>query len=114
MNRAVDALSANGNVVVWLTSPRIEFGRGQQGIDGDHPINDPRRMDRLNELIRQVDADRDEMVVLDLVTYLRSLPGDEMDPALRPDGVHFSEEASTDLVDWLGPAIIDAVEQHRS
>jgi hypothetical protein len=109
MNRAVDALSSSGAVVIWLTSPHIEFGRGQQGVPHDHPINDPARMDRLNELIREVDAERDEMVVIDLVAYLRSLPGDEMDASLRPDGVHFSEEASTDLADWLGPAIIAEV-----
>ncbi|HEX4906820.1 MAG TPA: hypothetical protein VFU93_15305, partial [Acidimicrobiales bacterium] len=103
MELAVDVLSSDGALVVWLTSPRITFG------DGEHPISDPARMDRLNELIADVDAAREEMVVLDLRGYLRSLPGDEMDRTLRPDGVHFSEEASADLVDWLAPAIIDLV-----
>jgi hypothetical protein len=98
---AVDVLSHDGAVVVWLTSPRIDFG------DGDHPISEPERMDRLNQLIAEVDAARDEMVALDLRGYLRSLPGDEMDRSLRPDGVHFSEEASADLVEWLAPALID-------
>lgn len=109
MHLAVDTLSSDGALVIWLTSPYIEFGRGQAGIPDDHPISDPERMDRLNALITSVDAARDEMVVLDLVGYLRSLPGNEMDARLRPDGVHFSESASVDLVDWLAPAIIEAV-----
>jgi hypothetical protein len=49
------------------------------------------------------------MVVIDLAGHLRSLPGGEMDAALRPDGVHFSEQASGELVHWLAPAIVDAV-----
>jgi peptidoglycan/LPS O-acetylase OafA/YrhL len=107
MELAVDTLAAGGARVIWLTSPYIEFGREVDGIPRDHPISDRDRMDRLNELIRAVDADRDEMVVLDLVGHLRSLPGGEMDFSLRPDGTHFSEEASVGLVSWLGPAIID-------
>lgn len=107
MHAAVDVLSTGGTMVVWLTSPRIEFGRGQPNLPRDHPISDPERMDRLNELIRRVDAEREELVVLDLAGYLRSLPGGEMDPHLRPDGVHFSEEASKEIADWLGPALIE-------
>jgi hypothetical protein len=105
MHLAVDVLASDGAVVAWLSSPRIEFG------NGDHPISDPARMDRLNELLAEVDEARPEMVVLDLRGYLRSLPGDEMDRELRPDGVHFSEEASADLVEWLAPALIDVA--HR-
>jgi peptidoglycan/LPS O-acetylase OafA/YrhL len=108
MQLAVDVLSAAGARVIWLTSPRIEFGRGQPTADRDHPISDPERMDRLNELIAEVDAERDEMVVLDLAGHLREL-GDELDPDLRPDGVHFSEEAAAELVEWLGPAVLDLV-----
>ena len=110
MHRAVDVLSARGALVIWLTAPRIDFGRGQAGVPRDHPINEPARIDRLNELIATVDAARDEMVVLDLAGHLRSLPGGEMDESLRPDGVHFSEEASAELVDWLGPALLALID----
>jgi peptidoglycan/LPS O-acetylase OafA/YrhL len=111
MQRAVDALSADGAVVVWLTAPHIDFGRGAAGLPKtsvDH-ISDPARMDRLNELIRKVDAARPEMVVVDLAAHLRSLPGGEMDPDLRPDGVHFSEEASKTLAGWLVDEVKQAV-----
>ena len=113
MNLAVDVLSRDGALVIWMTSPQIEFGRGQPEISHDQPISDPARMARLNELIAQVDAARPEMVELDLVAHLRSLPGGEMDPALRPDGEHFSEEASADLAGWLAPEIIRLVDASR-
>jgi hypothetical protein len=111
LNRAVDALSAGGSLVIWLTAPHIDFGRGQTGLSKDSiaNISEPDRIDRLNQLIASVDAARPEMIVIDLAGYLRSLPGGEMDPTLRPDGVHFSEEASGRLATWLAAAIIDAV-----
>ena len=107
MHLAVDVLSSGGALVVWLTSPRIEFGRGQPHLPQDHPISAPERIERLNELIAEVDAERDEMVVLDLRGYLRSRPEGEMDSSLRPDGVHFDEDGAIALVDWLAPAILD-------
>ena len=107
MHAAVDALSSSGALVVWLTSPHIQFGLADPTVPDDHPISDPARMDRLNALIRRVDAARDEMVVLDLQAHLAGLPGGELDPSLRPDGVHFSEEASKQVAEWLGPALIE-------
>ena len=114
MHLAVDVLSADGALVLWLTSPVIDFGRGQTGLPRDHPISDPRRMARFNELITTVDAARDEMVVVDLAAHLRSLPGGELDPDLRPDGVHFSEESSKEIAEWLAPLVIDLVRGRSS
>jgi len=105
MHRAVDVLSSGGAIVVWLSSPPIEFGRGQRGLPRGHPISDPARMARLNDVLAEVDAARDELVVLDLAGHLAAL-GPTEDARLRPDGVHFSEEASAELVAWLGPALL--------
>jgi lysophospholipase L1-like esterase len=113
IERAVDVLSAKGALVIWLTAPHIEFGRGQAGIPRDSPISEPARMDRLNQLIGEVDARRDEMVVLDLVAHIRSLPGGEMDASLRPDGVHFSEDAAPALARWLAPEILRLIDERR-
>ena len=110
MELAVDVLSSDGALVAWVKSPHIEFGRGQSNLPQDHPISDPARMDRLNELVAELDAERDDLVVLDLQGYLRSLPGGEMTRSMRPDGVHFDEDGAIALVDWLAPAIFDLVE----
>jgi len=71
------------------------------------PASDPARMDRLNQLIAEVAAERPAVVrVIDVAGHLRSLPGGELDPRLRPDGVHLTEDASEEIVGWLGPEVV--------
>jgi len=67
-------------------------------------------MDRLNEILQRVADERHGVVTVDLQGLLRSLPGGEMDPALRPDGVHFTPESATELAPRLGPLVLDALE----
>ena len=33
-----------------------------------------------------------------------------MDPALRPDGVHFTPETAVEVAAWLGPEMLGAVD----
>jgi hypothetical protein len=112
MHEAVDALTSSGAVVLWLTSPRVEMERSVvPRPTRSFPASEPARMDRLNELIREVAAERpDEVRVIDVAAHLRALPGGEMDPTVRPDGVHVSEEASGPLAQWLAPEILAALE----
>jgi hypothetical protein len=108
---AVDALSSSGATVLWLTSPRVEMERTLvPRPPSPVPSSDPARMARLNELIAEVAAERPDVVkVIDLAAHLRASPGGELDPAVRPDGVHVSEAASGPLADWLGPEILAAL-----
>jgi peptidoglycan/LPS O-acetylase OafA/YrhL len=102
--RAVDALGADGATVVLTTYPHIENGlsAGFQGL----PESDPARVDRLNELIGEAAGLRPGVArVIDLQGWLASLPGGEMDPAKRTDGVHFSDEFSVVVGEWLGPQL---------
>lgn len=112
MHEAVDALTSSGAVVLWLTSPRVEMERSVVPRPSrSFPASEPARMDRLNELIREVAAERpDEVWVIDVAAHLRAGTGGEMDPAIRPDGVHVSEEASGPLAQWLAPAILAALD----
>ncbi len=109
INEAVDVLSAGGAKVYWLTSPRIAIGT-QDGAPPafERPASNPLRMARFNALVAEVAAERpDDLTVIDLADYLRSTPGGEMDPALRPDGIHLTWDAATAVSsDWLGPAIL--------
>lgn len=67
-------------------------------------------MARLNALIREVASERPDVVeVIDLAAHLRRVSGYELDPSLRPDGVHLSEAASIELASWLGPQVIEAL-----
>jgi len=66
-------------------------------------------MDRLNEIVEQVASEREGVPVVDLAGYLQSLLGGEMDPALRPDGVHFTPETAVEVAAWLGPELLATV-----
>ncbi|MFO7279022.1 MAG: acyltransferase [Thermoanaerobacterales bacterium] len=108
--RATDLFLEEGLVVVWVLAPRIEVGRNEEPPpDPPYPESDPERMDRLNEILQQVADERHGVVTVDLPGLLRSLPGGEMDPALRPDGVHFTPESATEVASSLGPMVLEAI-----
>jgi len=105
----IDALLRATPVVVVATSPYIDPGRvNGRSPTAPQPDADPARMDRLNELIREVAATYPQVAVLDLATWIN---GRDDDRRLRPDGVHLTEETALELsprfADTL--AAIDAV-----
>lgn len=109
MVAAVDLLSSRGATVVWLTSPTID----REGVpapvgSGDDVGAEPGRMARYNELVLEAAARRPALVVVDLAAWVASLP-DDARQRVRPDGVHFAEEAAGEVSAWLGPAVLDAV-----
>jgi hypothetical protein len=113
---AIDALASTGAKIVWLTSPRIRIQplKGKL-FDSDVAASDPSRIDRFNELVREVAGSRRDVVrVVDLGLYLRSREGGEFDAALRTDGVHFSIEGAGEIArQWLGPQILRETRQLR-
>jgi hypothetical protein len=110
LRAAVDRLSADGTLVVWLTHPTIEVRDPKTGLapPKPYPESDPARMARLNELIRELETARPGKVrVLDFAAYLRTLPAGEMDARYRPDGTHLSGEGSLRLAhDWLESEVL--------
>jgi hypothetical protein len=105
MLRAVDVLSAQGAMVVWLSAPHIRVEQGSDTMLRGQAA-DPARMDRLNELIRELPAKRPGKVdIVDLAGWLESTPDDKR---LRPDGVHFTDDTSPEVADrFLAKAIVD-------
>jgi peptidoglycan/LPS O-acetylase OafA/YrhL len=97
MQRAVDVLSSHGAVVVWLTSPIIGPDGTTDATTARGPAADPRRMNRLNELIRQLPAKRPGKV--ELVDLAGWLSGTGEDRRLRPDGIHFSAATGTEVAE---------------
>ncbi|OWY63695.1 hypothetical protein B7486_51615 [cyanobacterium TDX16] len=110
LDAATQVLLDAGAEVVWLTTPKVEFGQ----VDGipppdPHPASTEGRAERMNALIREVAARHPgEVHVLDLQAHLASLPAGEMDPEVRPDGVHFTTPSAEALTaSWLGPALLE-------
>jgi peptidoglycan/LPS O-acetylase OafA/YrhL len=102
---ATDVLLAHVPNVVWFTNPHTHpaWGAGTSDDAGDAA-----KMDRLNDIIRQVVAERPQVVLVDLAGHLASIPGADTDQALRPDGVHFSPDAATEMAAWFGPVVAAA------
>jgi peptidoglycan/LPS O-acetylase OafA/YrhL len=109
MLAAVDLLLRHAKVVVWLTSPDIRADVTMP-IAPTQPLpeNDARRMARYNELVREVAAARPNVHVVDLSAYLASLPGGELDPQLRPDGIHFSNDTTHTVAPWIAEQVLAA------
>ncbi len=106
---ATDAFLDEGLPVVWLTTPYLDVGKLMQPPPPEpFPESDPARVDLLNDIIRDLAAERDGVAVVDLGGYLDDLP-DAQDERLRPDGVHLEREAAQEVAQWLGPAIVAAV-----
>lgn len=106
MLQAADVFLTRGIHLVWLTSPDIDDQADlPPGVTG--PENDPARMTRFNMILRAVAAERPGLSVVDLSGWVQRWPGGPFDPALRPDGVHFSTtSAATDVAPWLTPLIL--------
>jgi peptidoglycan/LPS O-acetylase OafA/YrhL len=106
MLEAVDLFLSRDVTPIWLTSPVIDPSRSTQPPNED-PSGDPARMMRFNEVIREVQRERPALRVVDLARWLRLRPGGELDPVLRPDGVHFTDDAAAEIVaPWLARAIM--------
>ena len=104
---ATDVLLAHVPNVVWFTNPHTHPAWGAAETP-DRDAADAAKMDRLNAIIRQVVAERPQVVLVDLAGHLASIPGADSDQAMRPDGVHFSPDASTEMAGWYGPLIVAA------
>jgi peptidoglycan/LPS O-acetylase OafA/YrhL len=104
MLSAIDVLAKQGAHVVLLTYPHVEAG-SDQGFQG-LPESDPARIDRLNQIVRDAASRRPGVAtVIDLQGWLAQLPGGEMDPAKRDDGIHFKDSFVPTIGAWLGPQL---------
>jgi peptidoglycan/LPS O-acetylase OafA/YrhL len=105
ISAAIDTMTASGATVVWLTHPYIQAGI-EEGVAANAPENNPERMDRLNEIVREVVAVKSRALVLDLQAHMRSTPEGEMNFTERPDGIHWTPRTSSHLAPWLGATLV--------
>jgi len=112
--RATDLLASSGALVVWLTSPTFE--NSQRARTERDPALDPRRVERFNELIREIERERPEVArVVEFGAFVAELPETIAGAAPRPDGVHLTDAAAYAVsARWLGPKIIELLEAKRS
>ncbi|HEX5365850.1 MAG TPA: acyltransferase family protein [Acidimicrobiales bacterium] len=101
-------LDASGAPTFWLTFPYVRVVDPDDPTRPWHdiPVNEPWKVDRFNQLIRQTAAAHPAIRVVDLASWLETWPHESFDPADR-DGVHFSVEASGRVAEWLVPRILE-------
>jgi len=104
LQKAVDAASAAGASVAFLTAPY--YSRGEQPDGRTWPEDDPARVDALNRILRSLAAKRPDLVhVVEFGRrtsagghrYVRDVDG----VVLRYDGVHFTLAAARWIEPWL-------------
>lgn len=108
LDRAVEVLIADGARLALATTPY--FRRGERPDGGLWPEDEEARVDRFNEIVRDVVASHPGTVTaveLNAKTtdapgqYARSVDG----VRLRSDGVHFTREGGRFLGPWLLPQL---------
>ena len=96
---ATQLLAAKGAKVLWLLGPHL-----------NRPVvpqNDPVRIDRLNELVRQAIAGIPGADVVDYPAWLGPV-GSAREKRLRADGVHLSQAGLDEITPWLLDEVIPA------
>lgn len=104
---ATDVLSSRGGMVVWLTLAQFGHSDDDEMNADEKRSHDPARVDRLNEIIREVVTERPATTrLVDLASWMQ--PRIE-DTVLRSDGAHYNwTSQDTVAVDFVGPAITAA------
>src|SRR5262249_20216655 len=100
-------IGEHGARVLWATYPHV---RVRPELDGTgsppFPENDPVRVDRWNELMKQAISGIPNTGIVDFATYARDQPGGEFDPQFRLDGVHLSVTSTKAAARWFGPQLV--------
>lgn len=99
---AVRMLAPSDAIVIWADAASIRLP--DAGVT--RAWNE--RLAAYNELVAMLDERFAHVGIVSLAARLGA-PGDEMDLALRPDGVHLTPAAATAVAeDWLADEVIDA------
>jgi peptidoglycan/LPS O-acetylase OafA/YrhL len=111
LDRLATTMTAPGVPVLWTNFPHVRMASPSEPTKDwtDFVINQPWRVDRLNEILAEVAAAHPGVTPVDLDGWVHSWPEGEFDAARR-DGVHFLDTGSDLAADWLVPQLIDLAE----
>jgi peptidoglycan/LPS O-acetylase OafA/YrhL len=106
-----DRLAAQDVPVLWATYPHVHLAPGNDGV-GDWTTvdeNDPLRVERLNEIIHDTVAGRDDFSVIDLDAWTQDLAGGgAFSAGYRLEGRDFTEAGADAAARWLVPKVLEA------
>lgn len=109
--RATDVLASRGALVVWLTVPQYGHAIDDRLSADIRRSHDTRRVDRLNEIIREVASLRPATVrVVDLAAWVNPQIENRQ---LRSDGSHFDFLEDNPVGKWLSGQLSWLWQQRR-
>lgn len=109
LDRSIATLSSRGGKVALITTPYYQRTQDNLGAPVDKPENHPERIAHWNELLKAAHFRHlDQTDVIDLNGYLA--PTGVYTSTLKglkfqSDGVHFTDEGSRIVAEWLGPQL---------
>jgi peptidoglycan/LPS O-acetylase OafA/YrhL/lysophospholipase L1-like esterase len=115
--RVTDAMHRTGARVVWLTVPAVLPWEGPEPAEGPNVItstDDPARADRVNDLIREVAAERDFTEVVDLAGFVTGLEGPGGPGRGVVPGGRLSVSGADAVAEWLAPGLVAVGRATRS
>ncbi|MBN2623714.1 MAG: acyltransferase family protein [Acidimicrobiales bacterium] len=103
-----DTLARADAPVLWATSlhVRVPPAGDLEGDWTDVAENDPARVDRFNDILRDV-ADREGFTVIDLDAWGHQLARGEFNPGVRAEGGDLTEDGAVRAAGWLVPKVFE-------
>ncbi|MEZ5322730.1 MAG: acyltransferase family protein [Microthrixaceae bacterium] len=101
---ANDLLASDGAMVVWATLPYYGTNGNGEVDDGLAASRTRERVDRYNQLLRDVVAQRPNARLLDLADFIDPQVDDH---TIREDGAHYQGPAINRVGSWVGTRIVD-------
>jgi hypothetical protein len=107
---AVEKLRAGGfRRVLWVLCPHQSLSVGMDDLSEEfRDGRDPARMDHINEIVRGIADERDDVTVVDLPSWVEPRVDDAV---LRPDGSHYEWSTDTGVAAAVARLTEQALEQ---
>lgn len=110
LSEITDLVLADGRRVLWMLQPPVRNSIYAQ-LPGPLPEEDPARMERLNEIISAIAAERDNVWTLDVPAVFTDLYDDPLALDNRTDGFHWSEAGAERDGSWMAPLFAEVAVQ---
>ncbi|CAN5484557.1 acyltransferase family protein [soil metagenome] len=106
-----ELMTSGGARFAWVLIPDLEAGwKGGQPPTQALPESRPERVALYNGLGEQLADEHDDVVLIDLRSWMQSQPGGMLDREWRPDRIHFTTETAEQLArQFMGQAVVDVL-----
>jgi peptidoglycan/LPS O-acetylase OafA/YrhL len=113
LSEITDLVLDDGRRVLWMLQPPVRNSIYAQ-LPGPLPEEDPARMERLNEIISTIAADRDNVWTLDVPAVFTDLYDDPLALDNRTDGFHWSVAGAERDGSWMAPLFAEVAVQEMA